>query len=865
MKNIKKLAFAVSLLVLIPLLGFAANPNDKWDTVAVEEWSNDESDSAVMLIKLMACVMKEGGVSLTGFGEKTWTALIDEKVCKINPSEETSTQDQKATVTFDSQLVVTTQTVVGHMEMSDGQKVVMTATLDKSLAEQAPYGIWASSFYFVPENGEGKTLTELLAAGEEVFYGFGEIKMSGSDVVVMSAQTQFGRDMPLSKSKITYANGTKADITYVHRGESDFGSGMQLGKTSATRFYSRSLDGDGNVDEDIDAQQPPMCKARDKKWISTWKAALYDENGDRLKPTNGPFQFKVKGKTTNELGQINNRHVWFDDELEGMKLSPVNPTLTVIRNDTGDEVTLNLAPYFMESSKLVLFTPKNGDKFEDGGGDHGTRGTWDLTDMTITRGGVSTIVNVVERFRSDFYDADYVYTPKNKNGGLVGTWQEVVRVRIPAGDYPETTATYKCFGDWGCPHTDADGEGLSWTFADYMGLRDGENLFSYDQFEKQTHGDKNATDKLSDFEHTYFLTPLKNVGSYKAGTLYYDDDASGALSVGDKPLEFRFNVSNMYGADGQQEKKVMVWGETTAAKWELAAGNNTHVRTPNMHVRLIPAAKVVDKTCGVKTGEADDYEYDSWNCPHSIDWQANSWAHDHTIYATKADGSIIPIDPERKFKFTTKLEDDLNCNADAEGNCSPIKFPSLFQKHQWIEWLQKPCDENLPGDGWDADAKQCWIELNIANFDNTSITVGYDDEVHGIPGYFDRRINTFFRLANPSDGTEFTEVVTDGSTPKTYRYKALGIDTMMLPLIIQGEGDDAGDVDLAQCDAISFNTVPANHNPSDLPVLTDKVWVSPDDAAPYSMPIQTWSDKPTIASTNTCEVESGIASEGCSG
>jgi hypothetical protein len=112
----------------------------------------------------------------------------------------------------------------------------------------------------------------------------------------------------------------------------------------------------------------------------------------------------------------------------------------------------------------------------------------------------------------------------------------------------------------------------------------------------------------------------------------------------------------------------------------------------------------------------------------------------------------------------------------------------------------------------------------------------------------------------------FTEVVTDGSTPKTYTYKALGIDEMYLPLIIQGEGDDAGDIDLAQCDAIRFDTVPANHNTSDLPVLTDKVWVSPDAVAtPYSMPSQTWNDKPDIAPTNTCEVASGIASSGCSG
>ena len=866
MKNLKKIIFASSLMALIPLLGFAANPNDKWSTVVVEKWANDESDQAVMLIDLMACVMKEGGVSLIGFGEKTWTALIDEKVCDINPSEETSTQDQKAIVTFVSQKAVTTQTLVGHMEMSNGQKVVMNATLDKSIDEQGPYGIWSSSFYFVPENGEGKTLNELLAADEQVFYGFGQIKMSGSDVVVMSAQTKLSNDMPLTKSKITYANGVKTDVTYVFRGETNLGSGMQLGKASATRFFSRSSDGDGNFTADTDAAQPPMCKARDKKWISTWKAALYDENGDRLKPTNGPFQFKVKGKTTNERGQINNRHVWFDDELEGMKLSPVNPTLKVTRNDTGAEVTLNLAPYFMESSKLVSFTPKDGDKFEGGGSDHGTRGTWDLTAMTITRGGVSHTVDEIEWFHSDFYDAEYVYTPKNKNGGAVGTWQEIVRLKIPAEDYPETTATYKCFGDWGCPHTDEDGDGLSWELPQYMGLGKDDNQFDYNAFEKKTHGNKGPADKLGDREHTYFMTPLKNVvGSYKAGTLYYDHDASGALSVGDKPLEFRFNVSDMYGADGQREKKVMEWGSTTAAKWEIAVGDDTYVKTPNMHVRLIPAAKVADKTCGVNGG-ADVYENDFWNCPHSIDWQAHSWAHDHTIYATKADGSIIPIDPERKLKYTTDLKEDLNCNPDAGGNCSPIKFPALFQENQWIEWLRKPCDKNLPDDGWDADEQQCWVELNIASFDGVSITVEYDGEVRGVPGYFDRRINTTLRVANPSDGTVFTEVVTDGSTPKTYTYKALGIDEMYLPLIIQGEGDDAGDIDLAQCDAIRFDTVPANHNTSDLPVLTDKVWVSPDAVAtPYSMPSQTWNDKPDIAPTNTCEVASGIASDGCSG
>ena len=124
-------------MVLIPLLGSAANPNDKLSTAVVERWVSDESDDGVMLIDLMACFMKEAGVSLEGFGEKTWTALVDEKVCEINASEETSTQDQKATVTFVSQLAVSTQTLVGHMEMSNGQKVVMNAILEKVMMSKA--------------------------------------------------------------------------------------------------------------------------------------------------------------------------------------------------------------------------------------------------------------------------------------------------------------------------------------------------------------------------------------------------------------------------------------------------------------------------------------------------------------------------------------------------------------------------------------------------------------------------------------------------------------------------------------------------------------------------------------------------------
>ena len=698
----------------------------------------------------------------------------------------------------------------------------------------------------------------MLAAGEDVFYGFGEIKMSGSDVVVMSAQTALDGNMPLSKSKITYANGSKTDVTYGIRLEAE-GTLMQSGRASATHFTSRFSDGNG---EFKDAQMPETCKARDKKWISSWKASLYDEDGNRLQLANGPFQFKIKGKTVNERGQINNRNVWFDDELEGMKLSPLNPSLTVIRNDTGSEVVLNMVPYFMEKTKLVPFAPTVGDKFEGGGGDNNTRGVWDGTKLVITRAGNPLEIDEVVRVYSTFYDAEYVYTPKRLiTGATKGAFQEIVRVRVTAKDYPEGIAEYKCFGDWGCPHIEGAEGRLSWTLENYMGLGEVGGDFNYDSFELATHGMKIAAGRSGTKVHTYFMTPLDQAGAFKPGTLYYDNDDGGTLNTADKALEFKFNVSNVYNDEGQSEKQVVKWGEATAAKWELAVDSNVPVRTPHMHAQLIPVEKVIDKTCGLNTGGDRDFTYDFWNCPHTITWQAGSWSHDNTIYATQGvGGSIVPIDPEKKFTYTTAIKDDLNCNPGADGDCKPLLFPARFRNNQWIEWLNKPCSATISGaDGsWNAESQTCDANLAITGFNNQKITVGYDGELRGLPGYYDVRLNQFFRLANPKDGTKFTEVVYDQSEPKEYAYKALGIDEMYLPIL-----DENNLPLLTACDTIKITAVPTNNTNSDLPQLTNKIWVSPTGGTAYSMPSQTWNEKPTIASTNTCEVASGIASSGC--
>ena len=260
------------LSLMAPTVLVAAEANDNYNTATTEKWVNDSSNTAVQLLDIMTCMGGAGGISRPGFANKSWIALVDEKACGIDNGD-TSAQEKKATIQFSSTLAAAggTQEIVGYMEQSDGNKVIMNMQIKKSAATLPPYGDWYSSFYFVNDPSK-----DFAGQTGSVFHGYGEVKQVGSDVVVMSAHSPSGSDGASVETKIVYAGGSVADVTYNYKfggltGDAAFMNGNYLGKASSTDLYTGFVNTDGEF-QNARAQ----CKKRDSVWQSSWKGALYD-------------------------------------------------------------------------------------------------------------------------------------------------------------------------------------------------------------------------------------------------------------------------------------------------------------------------------------------------------------------------------------------------------------------------------------------------------------------------------------------------------------------------------------------------------------------------------------------------------------
>ena len=120
---------------MAPTVLVAAEANDNYNTATTEKWVNDSSNTAVQLLDIMTCMGGAGGISRPGFANKSWIALVDEKECGIDNGD-TSAQEKKATIQFSSTLAAAggTQEIVGYMEQSDGNKVIMNMQIKKSAA-----------------------------------------------------------------------------------------------------------------------------------------------------------------------------------------------------------------------------------------------------------------------------------------------------------------------------------------------------------------------------------------------------------------------------------------------------------------------------------------------------------------------------------------------------------------------------------------------------------------------------------------------------------------------------------------------------------------------------------------------------------
>ena len=807
--KLKSLATVSLLLLTVPSVLLAANANDNYTTATTDKWINDSSNQAVNLIDIMTCMAGEGGVSRAGFANKSWIGIVDEATCGIDDGDD-SAQAKKSTIQFTSTLAAAggTQDVVGYMEQANGQKVIMTMQIKASAATLPPYGDWYSSFYFVNDtdkNWANQTGT--------VFHGYGEVKQVGSDVVIMSAHSpqDASGESPSIETKIVYAGGSVADVTYNYKqagltGGAAAHNGNYLGKASATELYTGFV----NTSDVFQAGQS-QCKKRNSIWQSSWLGALYDTTtNERLKLATPPFQFTVN--SDGSRGDARKDHSWMENDTLRMKLDPAANTVAVTRSDTAAAVTLQWTPTRMENKSFSAFTAASGDMFNSGEGTDG-RAKWDGTDLKVDKNGTpnsgdgyETAVDTKTKVWSRFYDAEFSYDGTTSPG----TWKIINMAAFAAADYPSsgTSAKYRCYGTYNCPHTNSGNGNMNPTLAEFKAIMADASTDWWNEF----HGSRDGT-HAGNTEFHYYLTSVTPPAGYAGATLYWDDEKDG-LDTGDKPVMFKFNVANTNVA-GSWLRKVVEHGTDTVANFTtdgsvLADNRSNYLRTSDMWATLIPDASA---SCVAANWDS---------CTTAVQFNARQWVYDQPLIPKNTSGTVIDISPVMKMKYTQVLANDLNYN-----DGTPIVIPATFGTGDWVEWLSKPCAPGMTGDlATDGDSNTCQININLSAFNGKVLNVRYDEEMNNLPGYYDRGQKTFYRIINPKDGAIFTSMA-DAS--KTYKYKALGIDEIFVP-----------QASASSCAAgVKFTSIPTGFAASDLPTYAD---------ATKARPSQIWDTKPTAPS-----------------
>ena len=377
-----------------------------------------------------------------------------------------------------------------------------------------------------------------------------------------------------------------------------------------------------------------------------------------------------------------------------------------------------------------------------------------------------------------------------------------------SSDYPSsgTSAHYKCYGTYNCPHINGSDGNMNPTLAEYKSIIAGSSSW-WNEF----HGSRDGTHSGST-QFDYYLTAITPPTGYMGATLYWDKDGSESLTSNDLPVIFKFNVASMYDADNGWHTKAMEHGSSTAVFFTTdgnAPSGSNYLDSEQMWGTLIPA-----------TSSCTSSNWDT--CSDAVEFTTRQYVYDQPLIPKDASGTPIDISPVMKMKYTQDITKDLNYN-----DGTPIVIPATLSSGDWIEWLSKSCTPGMSGDlDADGDDSTCQINIDLTAFNDKTFNIRYDGELNDLPGYYDRGQNTFYRLINPQDGQLFTNMADD----KTYKFKALGIDEVFVPQI------NASDCD----DSLEFTAIPSGFGDADLPSYTD--------TTTYPRPTQTWDNKPAAPS-----------------
>jgi len=776
---------------------------------AVKPYTNDASNEVVGLADTMACLMKNSGVGLEGYANKTWVAYVNEQTCDVSDSNGATTY---AKMTVVSEMATGgTQDLSVWAEFSSGEHYIVAAQVSSGPDETPPWGLWNFRFY---QAGLNASSLSGFSEDSTPFYGYASVEVDGNDIKVISSEYESSGDWGV-RAKVIAGNGSEDDISFVGYIQDNGSESYSTGKTSASAAYTANIDSSDAIDT-----TNASCKARDEVWETNWRHKLYyATNGVEYSLARPGFEFTDLTNSGN--GNISADGFWLSGEPRATWDSVADRSIS-IQERYGDLNTYTLKLGHGRLNKITwggtafnsnhMFqiwaqdSSNNWDEYDV---------KWDATNkkfVLFSNGNNASEVNdLVEDYLNNSYDV-WMYNRTESES------YKMVRDADSSDTFSNTGYPYSLYAQ---KRTRVDGsenpkiaENTSVTkFACTNGC------YSHSVLPVSI-SDFNSASPVQDWSgtaFTYFFVPTVDVDDsftdYLPGTLYADNTSSGTvgeLDSNDKPV--MFNFYKPWPEDGNYYE----FGSSTG----VTASNTNHW----MGMRLY---RIDENNASCNT--ASKIATNSSCRTTSYRWETGPNIWDMGTFLVDSDGSPYPLTQPVNLTVTYEQSKDKNATvAGDQQNPSDLgDFRVLIPNGYWNPLSNSQCTTSAG----------CEDTFSLEDLDGQTLVTRWDGREFDCGGNCvkDANSNSWIRFVNPKDGQlRFSDGENEFVT-------------------VAPEADETliSYADNSNCstDGIVISSVMSGLGRSDIP--------EPLDQANYPMPTATFDDIPTGVDT-TCVVRDGV-------
>ena len=770
-------------------------------------WVSDPSNQVVNLADTLACLMKNSGVSVSGYANKTWVAYVNEQVCDVSDNQNVTTY-AKMTVTSSLASTSSIQDLSVWAEFSNGENYLVSAQVSSSVSDTPPWGLWNFRFYRV--NAPGGTPTNFDPnSPSSTMYGYASVEenSNGDIEVVSSMYSPEGGLHYSTQAKVVAASGSRDDISFVGKID-DSQNGSQVvsyvtGKTSDANAFVAEIDGNNNISNG-------ECKARDNVWTTAWRYNLYNAStGEKYDFTKPGIDFRTSDGLYGNIS-ANGHYLQGSPQADWSSIADRTYSIT---EESGDQNQFSLTfgqGQLIRSGWDTLQSINPNHKFtvwtdlQDGNGYREIDVKWNASNKAFepwsgTWNPSTLNSNIAGRLNSSdswgywiwnatdrtSYRLEYSSNSSLKLSSNSTDYPFVVRARINERvngetDFAYTGATFVCERDC-ISSSDVP-----------VSITDHNNLGSWGSL----------TRVASNAPYYYFFAPADS-SSFLPGTLYADNDGSETLTVGDKPVVFDF-----YTPYPNEDDEYFQIGSST--------GTSIVNRNQWMNLSLTR----VSSSCTI-TQIANG---DSCVASNAYEWQAGTDLWNMSTYLKDSSGNGYAPSQEILVTATFNKSNDRNGNV-AGDPASPSMLGDLAVTVPYGEWSAISSTQCNTQGG-------CAEVFSLDDYENQEIQTYYDGNQLHLHSVRLSSTGDWARLFNPTDGAM---VFTD-SDGNQWVSVAKDKEEYLIP-----QSSTAA----CSSDGIAISTAMSGLRVEHVPALYD--------ANSYPMPSQTWSQKPTNVDT-TCVI-----------